>query len=149
MADKYGIQFMIVSIDNEGLKAVPVPDDMSQIIFGAPSAPSSRVEIYSISISCDVAVADGTDAATFNLVYRDASADTETTLLTGATGAFGDLEATAAILVAREWVTVWQGVQSLDPGDSIRCDITITTPETAGEGYAFLIAYRIKEWNGQ
>ena len=149
MADKYGLQLMVVPLDNEGLKATPVPDDISQIIFGLPSAPNCRAEVYSISLTGVTAVADGTDAATLNLVFHDASADTDTTLLTGATGALGDLEATAAIFVVNEFVTIWHGVQSLDPGDTIRADVTITTPETAGEGYAFLIVYRVKEWGGQ
>lgn len=149
MADKYGLQLLIVPLDNEGLKAVPVPDDTSQIIFGLPSVPGCRAEIYSISLTGVVAVADGTDPASVNLVYHDASADTDTTLLTGATGALGDLEASAGIFVVNEFVTIWQGTQSLDPGDTIRADVTITTPETAGEGYAFLIVYRVKEWNGQ
>lgn len=149
MADKYGLQFAIVPLDNEVLKATPVPDDADQLIFGMPSLPNCRAEVYSVSLMGHVAVADGTDAATYNIVYHDASADTDTTLLTGATGSAGDLESDTDAFTADECITVWHGVQSLDPGDTIRVALTITTPETAGEGYAFVVVYRIKEWNGQ
>jgi len=147
--DKYGIILTLVPVDNEYLKAVPVPDDGSLILIGCPSIPGIRMEVYSVSITGVTAVADGTDAATVTLQFHDASADSDTALLTGATGALGDLEASAGIFVVNEFVTIWQGTQSLDPGDTIRADVGIVTPETAGEGYAFLVAYRIKEWNGQ
>ena len=149
MADKYGIQFLIVPLDNEYLKAVPVPDDGSQIIFGCPSVPNCRVEVLSISWCAVTLPIDGADPVTQNLVFHDASADADTTLLTGAAGALGDLLAAAGIAVANEFVTIWHGVRSLDPGDTIRADLTIVTPTTAGEGGAWLIAYRIKEWGGQ
>mgnify|MGYP001565540638 CR=1 FL=1 len=149
MADKYGIQFMVVPVDNEYLKAVPVPDDGSQVIFGCPSLPGCRVEVLSISWTAVTLPVDAADPVTVTLNFHDASADTDTALLTGAAGALGDLLSAAGISVANEFVTVWHGVQSMDPGDTIRFDLTVVTPTTAGEGGAFLVAFRIKEWNGQ
>ena len=149
MADKYGLQFMVVPLDNEYGKATPVPDDGSQIIFGLPSLPNSRAEVYSVSWTAVTLPVDAADPVTTNVVFHDASADTDTTLLTGAAGALGDLLSGAGISVANEFVTIWHGVQSLDPGDTIRIDLGIVTPTTAIEGGAFLVAYRIKEWGGQ
>lgn len=146
--DKYGIQFVIVPIDNEALKATPVPAAPLLPVFGVPSAPNVRVEVLSIAIAGNVLVVDAADPVTLDLVYWDASEDADTTLLTGAAGALGDLKA-AGGLTAKEALTLWHGCQSLDPGDTIHAALTITTPTTAGDGYHFIVAYRVKEWGGQ
>ena len=149
MGDKYGINLALVPVDNEYLKQTPVPDDGSQVVFGCPSAPGIRIEVLSVSWSAVTLPTDGTNPITVNIVFHDASADSDTTLLTGAAGAAGDLLSAAGISVANEFVTIWNGLQTMDPGDTIRFDLTVTTPDVAGEGGAFLVAYRIKEWNGQ
>ena len=143
------IQFLHVPIDNEALKAVPVPAAAVLPVFGAPSVPNSRFEVLSIGVGATgVLVVDGTNTVLLDLVYHDASADSDTTLVTGAAGAAGDLKA-AGGLVLNEVFTLWQGTQSMDPGDTIRAPLTITDPDTAGMGYYFVVAYRVKVWNGQ
>ena len=142
------IKFAIVPIDNEALKATPVPDDAVLPVFGVPSAPGSRVEVLSIGIAGAILVVDAADPITLNLTYHDASADSDTTLLTGAAGALGDLKA-AGGLTANEVLTLWHGVQSMDPGDTIRAPLSIVTPTTAGDGYYFVVGYRVRQWNGQ
>lgn len=147
--DKYGIQFAITPIDNEALKATPVPAAAVLPVFSVPSAPNCRVEVLSISLGASgVLVVDAADPVTLNLVYHDASADADTTLLTGTAGNPGDLKAAGGLTV-QETLTIWSGNKSLDPGDSIRAPLTITTPTTAGDGYYFVTAYRVKEWNGE
>lgn len=141
MADKYGIQFAIVPIDNETVKATPVPDDATQIIFGMPSKPNCRAEVLSIGVSFVTLPADGSNVFTYDLVFHDASADADTVLLDDANMLSG--------ITASEILTVWTGNQSLDPGDTIRSVFTVTTPDTAGVGGAWVVAYRIKEWGGE
>lgn len=148
MGNVYGLQFAVVPIDNEALKATPVPAAPVFPVFGAPSTPNVRVEVVSVSIAGAVLVVDAADPVTINLVYHDASGDADTTLLTGAAGAVGDLKA-AGGLTANELLTIWRGNQSLDPGDTIRAPLTTTTPTTAGDGYYFLVGYRIKEYSGE
>lgn len=148
MADKYGINFSVTPVDGQAVFTTPVPASPVPVIFAAPSSPNVRIEVVSISVIANILVVDAADPITVNLVYHDASADADTTLLTGGAGALGDLKA-AGGLSANEALTLWTGAQSLDPGDSIRAPLTITTPTTAGEGYAFIVGYRVKEYNGQ
>jgi len=148
MADKYGLQFAVVPIDGQATFTTPVPAAAQPLLFATPSRPNSRVEVLNIAVVASILMVDAADPITVDLVYYDASANAATTLLTGAAGAAGDLKA-AGGLVANEAFTIWSGVQSLDPGDTIRAVFTITTPTTAGEGYTFIVTYRVKEWNGQ
>lgn len=146
--DKYGINFAIVPIDNEAVKGTPVPAAPILPVFAAPNIPNNRVEVLYVGMGCaGVLVIDGTPV-TVDLVFHDASADSNTTIVTGAVSAAGDLEA-AYMTVIREVYTLFLGVQSLDPGDTLVAPLTITAPETAGDGYFFVVAYRIKEWGGQ
>jgi hypothetical protein len=142
--DKYGIQFATVAIDNELLKATPVPDDGQQVLFAAPSRPGCRIEVLSVSLCYAIVPVDGSNVATYDLSYYDASANSATVLLDDA-----DALSTNASLIAYENYTVWVGVQSLDPGDTITAKYTITTPDTAGLGGLWTVAYRVKEWNGE
>lgn len=143
--DKYGIQFAIVPIDNEAIKATPVPSAAVLPVFAAPSAPNCRIEVLSVSVGyMGVIPVDGTHAFTGDLNFHDASADTDTVLENDY-----NFKSTNASLVLKETTTFWHGCQSLDPGDTLSLITTITTPDTAGDGGFFLVAYRVKEWNGQ
>lgn len=149
MADKYGLQFAFVPIDNEALKAAPVPAAPVFPVFACPESPNCRVEVVYIGIACaGVLVVDAADVILLDLVFHDASADTNTTFMTGAAGAAGDLKA-AQMGVIRETTLLSRGLRTLDPGDTIVAPLTIVTPTTAGDGYYFVVAYRVKEWNGE
>lgn len=145
MADKYGINFAIVPIDNEAIKATPVPDDAVLPVFAVPSRPNCRVEVLSVSLTyMGVIPVDGSHAFTGDLTFYDASANTATVLADDV-----DLKSTNASLVLKEAYTIWTGVQSMDPGDTLSMVTTITTPDTAGDGGVFTVAYRVKEWGGE
>ncbi len=51
-----------------------------------------------------------------------------------------DLEDDTTVLIYNE---VWRGYQVMDPGDVINAEFTVTTPETASEGAAFIVEYKI------
>lgn len=144
------IQHVIVPIDNEALKASPIPSAGAQLpVFGIPSRPTERVEVLSVAIGCQgVIVVDATDTCFVSLVYHSKSASSNTTLLTGAAGTPGDLKAAGSI-VLHEPVTIWSGAQSMSPGDSLYAPLTITTPDTAGDGYFFVVTYKVREYSGQ
>ena len=142
--DKYGIMFAQVPIDNELLKATAVPDDGVVIIFAVPSRPNSRVEALSVSLSYNIIPIDGTNAVTGDIVFHDASADSDTVLADDL-----DLKSTNTSLVANECFTLWAGVQSMEPGDTLRVPLTETDVDTAALGGLFTVAYRIKEWGGE
>lgn len=145
MADKYGIQFAIVPIDNEALKATPVPGSAVLPVFGSPSLPNSRIEVLSVSIGyMGVIPVDGSHAITGDLNFHDASADSDTVLENDYS-----IKSTNASLVLKETLTIWHGTQSLDPGDTLSFILTVSTPDTAADGGFFVVAYRVKEWGGQ
>jgi hypothetical protein len=136
-----GIQFAVVALDNELFKATPVPDDGEQIIFSAPAAPNCRVEVLSVDIAWAIAPVDASNVITGDLVFHDASGNTDTVLADDV-----DFE---GVDTAYEGRSIWVGNQSLDPGDTLRLEWTITTPDTAGLGGAVIVGYRVKQWNGQ
>lgn len=140
----------ITPIDNEALKASPIPSAGAKLpVFAVPSIPNFSVDVVSISLVCEgVLVVDATDPITASLVFHDKSAAADTTLLTGTAGNPGDFKAAGGLTV-KECKTLWTGSQRLDAGDSILAPLTITTPDTAGDGYAWVIAYKVKEYSGQ
>jgi len=144
--DKYGIQFAIMPIDNEALKASPVPSGGAVLpVFAVPSAPNVRVEVIGVGVGyMGVIPVDGTDALTGTLNFWDASAAAATALATAV-----NLKSTNASLVLKNAWTFWTGNQSMDAGDTLSMPLTITTPDTAADGGFFVVAYRIKEWNGE
>lgn len=149
MADKYGIHFAIAPIADAYLAASPTPANAKVNIFAAPASPNSRIEVISIDVVCSQQLAvDGTnDVLVGTIKLHDASADSDTTLFTGAAAGAGDL--LTAVLDLNEAYHLWSGVARLEPGDSIFATLTTTTPDTPGQGYAFIVAYRVKEWNGE
>lgn len=149
MGDKYGISFALVPIDNEAIKATPVPAAAVLPVFAVPNIVNCRVEVLYVGIgAAGVLAIDAAETILMNLSFHDASADSDTTLVTGAAGAAGDMKA-AYVSVIREVYTLFSGVQSMENGDTLVAVSTFNTPTTAGDGYFFLVAYRIKEWGGQ
>lgn len=146
MADKYGIQFQMVPIDNEALKASPIPAGGAVLpVFACPSIPNVAIEVVSVGlVYMGVIPVDATDAITGTLNFWDASADAATALATAV-----NLKSTNTSLVLKEAFTIWQGTQSMDPGDTLSVPLTITTPDTAGDGGFWTVVYRVKDWNGQ
>jgi hypothetical protein len=135
------IQFAMVPLDNELVKATAVPDDGEQVLFVAPAAPNCRVEVLAVTVAWAIAPVDASNVITGDLVYYDASANSATVIADDV-----DFE---AVDTAYEGRSIWSGVQSLDPGDTITLKFTITTPDTAGLGGVFCVAYRVREWNGE
>lgn len=144
MADKYGVQYSQVILDNEAFKAVPVPVGANFVIFGVPGRPNARVEVYSVALAYEVIPVDGTDPITADLIFHDASAASNTVLLDDY-----NIKSTNSALVAREPTVIWEGVQSMDPGDSLVLDTTSTSPDTAGQSPLVIVTYRVKEYNSQ
>ena len=148
MADKYGIHFTTVPIQDVYLFTTPVPANAKVPLMAAPAAPNCRIEVVSIDVVCHGVIAvDGTNTVLVGtIVFHDSSADSDTTIFTGAAAGKGDL--LTVVLDLDEAYNLWTGVQSLDAGDSLHAVLTTTTPDTAGIGYAFIVGYRVKEYNG-
>lgn len=141
MADVYGVGLALIPIDNEILKATPVPDDGQVVIFLCPPSPANRIEVTGVSITFAVAPVDASNVITGDLVFYDASANAATVIA-------DDLDF-EGVDTAYEGRALWTGVQSLDEGDTITLKLTVTTPDTAALGGLVAVSYRIKEWSGQ
>src|SRR3990167_1578318 len=137
--DKYGINFAVVHIPDTYLLATPVPDDGEITLMAAPASPNCRVEVVSVDVICadQLAVDAANDVLVGTIVQHDASGDSDTTLFTGAAAGAGDL--LTAVLDLNEAYHLWSGVASLDPGDSVRAVLDVTTPTTPGQGYSFIV----------
>lgn len=150
MADKYGIQFDIVPIDDVYLFTTPVPANAVVLLHQVPLVPNTRHEVVSIDIVCMKTLAvDATNdvlVSTIEIYDASAAADISAELFTGAAAGAGDL--LTVVLDLKVPYSLWTGTKSLDAGDSLRAVLATTTPDTAGVGYYFIVGYRIKDYNG-
>lgn len=142
--DKYGIQIAIVPLDNEAFKTSPVPTSANFNLFGVPNVPNMSVEVVAVGIMWDQIPIDATDAITADLSFHDKSAGTNTAIVTAYS-----FKSTNTSLVAKEVFTFYNGNQRMDSGDTLSLRFTTTSPDTAGLGGSIMIAYRVKEYNGE
>lgn len=144
-----GLVVVTTTLEDGYLAASPVTADADPLVIACPAGFNCSMEVKYVGIICTTQlVVDGSNEVKIaTLSHHDVSADSDTTLLTGAAGAAGDL--LTAVLDLNEVYTLYEGTVRLDPGDSIRAPLDVTTPDTAGVGYAFVVAYRVKEWSGE
>lgn len=140
------VMFAYMPIDNEALKASPVPSGGAVLpVFGVPSIPNARIEVVSVGIGyMGVIPVDGTDPITGTLNWFDASAAAATALATAV-----NLKSTNTSLVLKNIFTFWTGNQSMDVQDTLSMALTITTPDTAADGGMFVVGYKVRDWNGE
>lgn len=127
------VQLINVPVADPILAAAPVGTEVG--LFIVPDNANFQVALLSVTVACNVLVVDGTDPVTVDIEWVDDSAADAVANLAAAF----DLEA-ITVLVGNE---VWRGSQILDPGDRVNAEFTRTTPDTAGQGYHFVVEYRI------
>ena len=151
MADKYGLHYDVIPLNDAYLATTPVPANAEILLHQVPLTPNGRHEIVSIDVVCMKTLAvDGTNNVRINTIEiydASAAADVTAELVTGVVGGVGDLLTVVMDLKVPQ--TLYRGSYSLEAGDSIRAVLDTTTPDTAGVGYFFIVGYRIKEYNGE
>lgn len=107
-------------------------------LLAVPDNANFQVELLSVGFFCVTLPVDGSNTVTADLEWVDDS-DTD---------AVADLKAGYNFLAAgpntaRVNNEIWRGSQILDPGDTANMEMHVTTPDTASEGAAFVVEYRV------
>ena len=135
MADEpqSNINIAVVTVPEVLVFTTPVGTDLA--LFAVPDNVNLQVELLSVGVKHNVLLVDASNVGTVDIEWVD---DSESDAVANLAAAFDLL--TTTNLVYNE---IWRGSQVLDAGDSVNAEFTLTTPDTAGEGYAFIIEYRI------
>ena len=129
---------------NVGINVVPAeamfetsPTIAELTLLACPDGAGYQLELVGLGVVFHTVPVDGTDAVTADIEFVD---DSDSDSVTNLKAAF-DFEG----LTARVYNEIWRGSQILDPGDTINVEATITTPDTAGAGAAFIVEYKVKD----
>lgn len=105
-------------------------------LLACPDGVNFRLELLSVGFRANTLPVDGTNDVHCDVEFIDDSAADAVTNLVSAY----DLEDDTTVLIYNE---VYRGHQILDPGDVINVEFDVTTPDTAAEGAAFIVEYRV------
>lgn len=107
-------------------------------LLACPDNANYQIELLAVSVMFHTLPADGSNVLTGDLEWVDDSdSDTVADLKAG----FDFLSG----LTARVNNEIWRGKQILDPGDTVNMEMASTTPDTAGQGAAFIVEFRIRQ----
>ena len=129
------VHLLIVPID-AALEQTPTVVEAALLI--CPDGANFQLELLGITYTAVTLPVDGSNDVNVDIEFVDDSAsDAVTTLVSGYT-----LDDNRTARVAN---TVFRGSQILDPGDVINAEFAslVATPDTASEGAAFQVEFRI------
>ncbi len=128
------VQLIVIPID-AALETTPTVTEAT--LLAVPDGANLQIELLSVSFRANTLPVDSSNTVTFDLEWVDDSgSDAVANLLT----AYNMLAANATALVSNP---VWRGSRILDPGDAVNAEFTVTTPDTASEGAALIVEFRI------
>lgn len=134
-APQKAIQVLVIPCD-AALEQTPTINELG--LLGCPDGAGFQLEMLYVGFRANTLPVDGTNDVHMDLEFIDDSASSVTDLLAAAY----DMEDDPTVLIMN---TVWQGSQILDPGDVINAEFDVTDPDTASEGAAFIVAFRVTE----
>jgi len=105
-------------------------------LLACPDNANFQLELLSVSFRANTLPVDGSNDVHVDIEFID---DSDSDSVTDLEENY-DLEDDTTVLILNE---VYRGSQVLDPGDVINAEFTVTTPDTASEGAAFIVEYRI------
>jgi hypothetical protein len=118
------------------------PTSVELCLAACPDDLGYQLELNYIGFRANTLPVDAADAVTADIEWiDDSAADAVANLV----AAYNFLAANNTVLINN---TVWQGSQILDPGDVVNVESGVTTPTTASEGAAFVVAGRILNKSG-
>ena len=127
------VNIITVTVPEVLVFTTPVGTDLA--LFAVPDNANIQIELLSVGVTHNVLIVDGGNVFTLDLEWvDDSNSDTVANLV----AAFDML--TTTNLVYNE---IFRGSQILDAGDKVNAEFTSSTPTTAGEGYAFIVEYRV------
>lgn len=109
-------------------------------LLAVPDNAGYQIELLAVGFFCVTLPVDGSNGVTADLEWVDDSAADAVT----------DLQAAYNFLAAgpntaRVNNEIWRGKQILDPGDTVNMEMHVTTPDTASEGAAFVVEFRVRQ----
>ena len=128
------VHVITVPID-AALETTPTIGEVT--LLACPDGANMQLELLSVGFRANTLPVDGSAAVTFDLEWvDDSNSDTVANLL----AAYNMLAAGSTVLVYNK---VWRGSQILDPGDAVNAEFSVATPDTASEGAALIVEYRV------
>ena len=134
-APQKAVQLNVVPCD-AALETTPTIGELC--LLGCPDNAGFQLELLSVSFRANTLPVDGTNDVHCQVEFIDDSGSDAVTALVAAY----DLEDDTVVLIMNE---VWRGSQVMDPGDVINVDFDVTDPDTASEGAAFIVEYKVLE----
>ena len=128
------IKICIVPID-DALETSPTVNEAC--LLACPDNVNMQIELISVSFRANTLPVDGSNDVAFALEFIDGS---DSDSVNNLVSAYNMLAANATVLVSNE---VFRGSQIMDAGDVINVDFDVTTPDTASEGAALIVEYRV------
>lgn len=106
-------------------------------LLAVPDGANFQLEVLAVSYRANQLPVDASNNINVDIEWFDDSASDAST----------DLRATYTLDDDRTALIMnflWRGSQILDPGDVLNAEFDVTTPDTAGQGCAFIIEYRVQ-----
>ncbi len=105
-------------------------------LLAVPDNANFQIEVLGVSYRANQLPVDASNNLNFDLEWFDDSAsDASTNLITAYT-----MDDNRSALIVNN---VWRGSQILDPGDVLNAEFDVTTPDTAGQGCALIVEYKV------
>ncbi len=130
------VRILVIPID-AALETTPTIGEVTLLV--CPDGANMQLELLSVGFRANTLPIDGSNPCHLDLEFIDDS-DSDSVNSIG-TDNYDMLAAGSTILVYNE---VYRGSQILDPGDAINAEFTVTTPDTASEGAALIVEYRVR-----
>lgn len=128
------IHLLVVPID-AALETTPTATEVC--LLACPDNVNMQIELLSVGFRANTLPVDASNAVTLDVEFID---DSDSDGVTNIVTAYNMLAANATVLIYNQ---AWRGSQIMDAGDVINAEFTVTTPDTASEGAALVVEYRV------
>lgn len=134
-APQKAVQVLVIPCD-AALEQTPTATELC--LLGCPDEAGFQLELLYIGFRANTLPVDGSNDVHVDIEHID---DSDGDSVSNLVAAY-DLEDDTTVLIMN---TVFSGSQILDPGDVINAEFDVTTPDTASEGAAFVVAFQVTE----
>lgn len=129
------VGLLVVAADAH-LEQTPLANELC--LLACPDNAGFEIEMLSVNFRANTLPADSSNNVNIDIEsIDDSDSDTVANIAAAVT-----LDDNRTALVNNE---LWRGSHILDPGDVVNAEFDVTTPDTASEGAAFIIEYRINK----
>jgi hypothetical protein len=109
-------------------------------LLACPDNAGYQLELLAVGVIFVVLPVDGSNVVKADIEFVD---DSDSDTVTNLASAFDFTVNGNSAMTARVYNSIWRGSQILDPGDTVNAEMDTTTPDTAGQGAAFVVEFRV------